>query len=443
MEIPSSPLALQANSLEGRRYLGARSSVKPPEEKGLCGPARTLPVSSFLVFIVFVLRGRARTLSKGGGGMTSKVYFAPARATRWDYSASQAAGLERLIEKMEFGRAISSGEYVAIKTHFGSEGAHRVVRPRFLRILADAVKAAGGKPFVCDTVRIQGWDYLEVANQNGINPQSMGCPVVLADGLFGCDSVRVKAGPVLKEVAVASAIHDAQVMIVASHCKGHIESGYGGAIKNLAMGGVAGRHRSGDWKKARGHLHAAAASASIVRDPERCTLCLQCLHVCPTQAISEKDGGLVVDDKKCWRCGRCERVCPADAIHLEKRGADEFQMALAEGAQAVLSTFAPGKVLCFNFVLEVQPECDCMPMADTPLVQDQGVLASHDIVAVDQATLDLVNQAAPLPESLASDRGLKKGSKILAEALGVDVEGHVEAAAAIGLGSRTYDLIRV
>jgi len=375
--------------------------------------------------------------------MKNTVYFAPARAKRWDYSASQVAGLERLVEKLDFGSAIAEGEYVAIKTHFGSQGAHRIVRPRFLRVLADAVKAAGGKPFVCDTVRIQGWDYLEVANQNGINPQSVGCPVILADGLFGCDSIEVQAGPVLGSVQVASAIYDTPAMIVVSHCKGHIEAGYGGAIKNLAMGGVAGRHRSGDWKQARGHLHAAEADSSVIRDPELCTLCLQCLHVCPTEAISEGDGGLVVDDEKCWRCGRCERVCPEGAIRLEKRGKDEFQMALAEGAQAVLSTFEPGKVLYFNFVLEVQPECDCMPVADTPLVQDQGILASTDIVAVDQAALNLINNGIPLPESLAEDRGLQAGQRILAEALGVDGQLHVDAAAQVGLGSPEHELFEV
>jgi uncharacterized Fe-S center protein len=375
--------------------------------------------------------------------MNSKVYLAPARARRWDYNVSQVAGLERLIERVNFGAAIAKGEYVAIKTHFGSQGAHRIVRPRFLRILADAVKAVGGKPFVCDTVRIQGWDYLEVANQNGINAQSVGCPVILADGLFGCDSVEVGAGPVLGSVRVASTIYDAPAMIVVSHCKGHIGSGYGGAIKNLAMGGVAGRHRSGDWKQARGHLHAASPDSSIIRDAELCTLCLQCLHVCPTEAILETDGGLAVDDEKCWRCGRCERVCPEGAIQLEKRGEDEFHRALAEGTQAVLSTFEPGKVLYFNFVLEVQPECDCMPMADTPIVQDQGILAGMDVVAVEQASLDLINNGVPLPESLAEDRGLKAGQRILAEALGVDGQLHIDAAAQIGLGSREYQLVSV
>jgi uncharacterized Fe-S center protein len=375
--------------------------------------------------------------------MSSEVYFATARAKRWDYDASQVAGLERLIERMDFESAIKEGEYVAIKTHFGSEGAHRIVRPRFLRVLADAVKAVGGKPFVCDTVRIEGWKYLEVANYNGINPQSVDCPVILADGLFGQDSIQVEAGPVLGSVRVASAIYDAPTMIVVSHCKGHIEAGYGGAIKNLAMGGVAGRHRSGEWKEARGHLHAAGADSAVIRDAELCTMCLQCMHICPTEAISEVDGELVVDDDECWRCGRCGRVCPEDAIELEKRGQDEFQMALTEGAQAVLSTFDPGKVLYFNVVLEVQPECDCMPMADTPLVQDQGILASRDIVAVDQAALDLINDGVPLPQSLAEDHGLEAGQRILAKALGVDGQLHIDASAQVGLGDSAYELVEV
>jgi hypothetical protein len=375
--------------------------------------------------------------------MSSKVYFASARATRWDYGASQAAGLERLAKKLDFASAIAQNEYVAIKTHFGSWGAHRIIRPRFLRILADAVKAVGGKPFVCDTVRIKGWDYLEVANQNGINPQSVGCPVILADGLFGCDSIEVQAGPALGSVNIATALYDAPAMIVVSHCKGHIQAGYGGAIKNLAMGGAAGSHRSGEWQKARGHLHAATDASFITRDPDLCTLCLQCMHVCPLEAISEVDGELVVDDEKCWRCGRCERVCPEGAIRLDKRSEDDFQMGLAEGAQAVLSTFEPGKVLYFNFTLEVQPECDCMPTADTPVVQDQGILASRDVVAVEQATLELINNAVPLPGSLAQDEGIEVGQKVLAEILGVDGQLHVDAAAQIGLGSKQYELVAV
>lgn len=374
----------------------------------------------------------------------SIVYYTSARATKWDYKYSVSARLEEIIRRLDFSQHMAPDEYVAVKVHFGSEGAYRIVRPVFIRKIVDGIKAVGAKPFVTDTTRIRGWDYLEVANQNGINTQSMGAPVILADGLFGWDGVTVKAGPVLGEVFVAAAIHDAPAMVVVSHCKGHIQAGYGGAIKNIAMGGVCGRHRSGDWRRARGHLHAPGDAVTMARNPELCTLCLQCVHVCPLDALSHDEvaGSIVWDDEKCWRCMRCARVCPTGAIAIG-RSAGEFQQGLAEAAGAVLSTFAPGKVLYFNFVMEVQPECDCMPVADTPLVQDRGILASTDIVAVEQATLDLINGAIPLPDSLAADKGLKPGARLLAESLGVDGQEHVDAAAALGLGSKKYELIPV
>jgi uncharacterized Fe-S center protein len=373
--------------------------------------------------------------------VSSIVYFASARATKWDYKYSLIAKLEELINRLDFSQHIAADEYVAIKTHFGSEGVHRIVRPIFLRKVVEGARAVGGKPFVTDTTRIMGWDYLEVANQEGINPMSVGAPVLLADGLFGYDSIPAQAGPILGQVNVASAIYDAPAMVVVSHCKGHIQSGFGGAIKNIAMGGVSGRHRSGDWKQARGHLH-ATGEMDMVRHLELCTLCLQCYHVCPVGAVYFDGEDLSFDEEKCWRCGRCARVCPEGAI--EPGGTREnFQKALAEAAQAVLSTFQPGKVLYFSFVLEVQPECDCMPLADTPVVQDQGILASTDIVAVEQAAYDLINKAAPLPQSLAADKGLRQGDRILAEALGVDGQEHIDAAAELDLGSKEYELVEV
>jgi len=376
--------------------------------------------------------------------MASTVFFTSARATRWDYRYSLVGRLEEILRRLELGRRFQPGEYVAIKTHFGSEGAHRIVRPFFLRKVVEAVRAVGAKPFVTDTVRIEGWDYLEVANQEGLNPLSLGCPVILADGLFGFDAITVPAGPILKETRVAAALYDAPAMVVVSHCKGHIQAGYGGAIKNLAMGGAPGRDRGGDWRKARGHLHAAAGESKVLRDDERCILCLNCLHVCPTGAIVQEGDTLRVLDERCWRCGRCARICTEDAIHLQQsRSEKEFHQALAEGAQAVLSTFEAGKVVYLNFVLEVQPECDCMPTADTPVVQDQGIFAGDNIVAVEQASLDAINHAMPLPQSLAADRDVRPGGRVLAETLGVDGQKHIDAAAALGLGSKEYVLVEI
>ena len=75
-----------------------------------------------------------------------------------------------------------------------------------------------------------GLDYIEVANQNGLNNLSCGAPIILADGLYGKDTILVKSGPILIDVAVASTIYDVPAMVVCTHTKGHINSGYAGAI---------------------------------------------------------------------------------------------------------------------------------------------------------------------------------------------------------------------
>ena len=121
-----------------------------------------------------------------------------------------------------------------MKTHLGSYGAHRIVRPIFLKRLWTRAKKRAEYHFVTDTVRIPGLEYLDVANMEGINHHSRSTDV-MADGIFGTDHA-CESGPILKKAGVASAIYHAPVMIVVSHCKGHISSGFGGAIKTLAWG---------------------------------------------------------------------------------------------------------------------------------------------------------------------------------------------------------------
>ncbi len=372
----------------------------------------------------------------------SRVYFSSARVHKWKYEDSMPGKLEGLLRKTGLEKYFDRDEWVAVKTHFGSEGAHRVVRPIFLRKITDAVKEAGAKPFVTDTVRIKGLDYLEVANQNGINHLSVGAPVVLADGLYGHDNLMVKAGDILGEIAVASVIHDVPAMVVCTHVKGHINSGYAGAIKNLAKGGVSGAHRHGGWKCGRGAMH-TIGEGKLLWDPERCELCYQCEEVCPLECVKfTKEGKeFYYEDERCWRCGRCTRVCPEGSLVQE--GADEgnFMRSLVEAARAVLGTFAKGKVIYANFLTEIQPECDCMPGADVPVVQDQGILVSDDLVAVEQAGMDLLRKAPPLPQSAASDKEIKAGDDVLFELNRRDFELQVSEAEKLGLGSRKYELV--
>lgn len=368
----------------------------------------------------------------------SLVYFASARVSKWRFEDSMPGKLERLIDEINLTRYFDKNEWVAIKTHFGSEGAHRIIRPVFLRKVVEKLKSIGAKPFVTDTVRIKGLDYLEVANQNGINHLSVGAPVVLADGLYGNDNILVKAGDILGEIAVATLIYDVPAMVVCSHVKGHINAGYGGAIKNLAMGAVSGTHRHCGWKCGRGAMH-TIGEGKLIWDEERCTLCFQCKEICPLDCIDFKDNRFSYDDDKCWRCGRCARVCPEGGLTLP--GDDVlFMKSLAEAAKAVLSTFKKSKVIYINFLSEIQPECDCMPAADVPVVQDIGILISDDIVAIEQASIDLLLKEAPLPSSLASDEKIKSGDDVLYSLHKRPYIIQIEEAERLGLGKRQYQL---
>ncbi len=371
----------------------------------------------------------------------STVFFSSARTLRWDYRHSVPGKLETLLGKMNFSDRFSENEWVAIKTHWGSQGAFRIIPAVMIRKVVEAVQAAGAQPFVTDTVRIMGLDYIEVANQNGLNHLSCGAPVVLADGLYGRDSILVKAGPILGEIAVASTIHDVSAMVVCTHTKGHINSGYAGALKNLAMGCVSSRHRHHGWKKGRGGMH-CHGEMGLQWNPEICTFCEQCKNICPLHAIDFNNGTFVVDENSCWHCGRCSRVCQEGALTLPQDDV-AFQKSLAEAAAAVLSTFKKGKVIYINFLYEIQPECDCMPVADVPVIQDQGIMISDDIVAIEQASLDMLKSSPPLPQSAASEAGIKPGEDVLFKLNPRPLHIQIDEAERLGLGSKEYELVKV
>jgi hypothetical protein len=371
----------------------------------------------------------------------SKVYFASARAKKWKYDESMPGKLETLLKECDLAHYFEPQEWVAVKTHFGSEGAHRIVRPIFLRKVVDALLSIGAKPFVTDTVRIKGLDYLDVANQNGINHLSVGAPVLLADGLYGHDNLMVKSGEILGEIAIASVIHDVPAMVVCSHVKGHIQAGYGGALKNVAMGGVSSSHRTCGWKCGRGAMH-TIGEGILAWDKEKCELCYQCMEICPLDVIKFVNDELQWDKNECWRCGRCERVCQSDALSLPKDD-DRFMRSLAEAAKAVLGTFKKNKVIYINFLTEIQPECDCMPVADVPVIQDQGILISDDIVAIEQASVDFLLKASPLPQSVIEEKGIVPGDDILLKLSEKPYQIQIEESERLGLGSRNYELIEL
>jgi hypothetical protein len=70
-------------------------------------------------------------------------------------------------------------------------------------------------------------------------------------------------------------------------------------------------------------------------------------------------------------------------------------------------------------------------------------MVSHDIVAIDQATIDMINGAEPLPQSKAADKNVKKGDNILKAVTGKDAQLHIDAAYELGMGNKEYELITI
>jgi uncharacterized protein len=117
--------------------------------------------------------------------------------------------------------------------------------------------------------------------------------------------------------------------------------------------------------------------------------------------------------------------------------------ALAEAAKAVLSTFKPHKVVYINFLTEIQPECDCMPIADVPVIQDQGIMMSDDIVAIEQATVDMLMKAPPLPQSVSGEKNIVKGDDILFKLSERPYQLQIDGLEKLGFGSKGYEFIEL
>ncbi|TET13265.1 DUF362 domain-containing protein [Candidatus Aerophobetes bacterium] len=99
--------------------------------------------------------------------------------------------IDKLFSRSGIRDKIEAGDIVAIKLHFGELGNTRYIHPIFARKIVDLVKEAGGEPFLTDTTTLYKhtretlFGYLETAARNGFTRETMGCPIIIADGLRG------------------------------------------------------------------------------------------------------------------------------------------------------------------------------------------------------------------------------------------------------------------
>ena len=262
--------------------------------------------------------------------------------------------LKKLAEKAGLADIDMKGKFVAIKMHFGERGNIAYLRPNYVKAIVDLIREKGGKPFVtdCNTLyvgsRKEALEHLDTAFENGFNPLSIGCHAIIADGLKGTDEalLPVPNGELVKEAKVGRALADADIIITLTHFKGHEMAGFGGAIKNIGMGGGS---RAGKME-----MH---CNGKMVVKQEKCVGCGKCVSICAHGAPSITDRKSTIDINKCLGCGRCLGLCPTDAIiPQEWSSCEKMNIRMAEYAAALV---AGRPQFHLSLIVDVSPTCYC------------------------------------------------------------------------------------
>ena len=224
---------------------------------------------------------------------------------------------------------------VAVKVHSGEKGNQNFLRPEFWRPMVEAV---GGTIVECNTaygdaaggVRDHTESHLHLIEEHG---WSKYFDVDLMDAEEPDVIWPIPNGKVLKENHLGKHIVNYDSMLVLAHFKGHPMGGYGGALKQLAIGCAS--------SKGKALIHSA---------------------------------GKTDDRFETWQQHASNVV---------------FSEAMADAASSVVEHFH-GKIAFINVMKNLSVDCDCCAVAEDPRMRDIGILASLDPVAIDQACIDLV-----------------------------------------------------
>lgn len=354
--------------------------------------------------------------------MKEKVFFIRMQDNEDDTLVSKR--LEKAIQTNDFFSFIQPKDMVALKTHFGEKTTEGYVRPVYFDMMGKLVKEKQGLPFLTETStlyrgqRTNAIEHIEFAYGNGFDFKNTGMPIIMADGLLGDEEIDIKIkGKRYQSVKIANLIAKAQALILVSHFTGHMLTGFGAALKNMGMG----------CSSRRGKLiqHSTAQPAIIKK---KCTACGMCIQWCPADAISMQEEKAFIEKKKCIGCGECLAVCRFDAVKYNwSETYDNIQQKVVEHAMGVYET-KKNKALYINFLNRITKDCDCMGKFDK-IVPDIGILVSCDPVAIDAASLDLVEQAA--------------GQNLPKMSYDIPYKIQIQYAKELGFGNPDYELIEL
>ena len=307
----------------------------------------------------------------------------------------------------EFDLRSFSHQSVPVKLHMGEMKNKYFPRPVFVKQVIDYLIDHEMQPFLTDTTvaynapRKSKSGYKKVAYLHGFSKKKIGCEVVIDD-----QGVPVEVEG--RNYEVADHLHKASCIVAISHVKGHVASGFGGAIKNFGMGGVT--------KETKKRMH---HGAKPVYTKDKCTFCGICAEVCPFNAITIKDNEWEKSERKCFGCGVCVDNCKTGGLQFEDAS---FQFVLACACKACVQS---KQVLYINDVNRIARSCDCDPFSGPIICPDVGYVVGMDPVAVDTVSLDLID---------------KQKDQVFYKEHHVDPRKQILFGEQIGLGSRKYSL---
>lgn len=331
-------------------------------------------------------------------------------------------GLWPVLENESGVNSIKSGSFTAIKLTFGEKNNTGYIKHYWLEGLITALKPRTQNLFFIETntlyreQRSNAVGHLMVAHSHGYSIENTGIPIVIADGLEGRDYTNVNIkGVHFENAKIARAFSEIDNLICISHVTGHMQAGYGGALKNMGMGGAS---RQGKLLQHSGSLPEITI--------EKCIGCGRCIDICPANATGLKKKKAILVKERCIGCGECTVICPAGAIEIKyDETSIKFQEKMVEYALGVKNAVR-NKLVFINFLNKITKNCDCMSLDEEQITADIGIMASCDPVALDKASLDIIG--------IDKFKGMYPG---------IDTLAQINHAEKIKLGSSRYDLIEI
>ncbi len=338
----------------------------------------------------------------------SEVYFIRNSAADHEHLGKDALKVLKKIVS-ETGQNFESE--VPIKVHFGEKGNKTFIPAKCYDGIINYLKENGVSPSYIETnvlyrgSRTTSDDHIQTAKDHGFTQ----IPIIIADGEIGTEYDEIEINKeYIEKCKIGKEYGRYMQFIVMSHFKGHIEAGFGGALKQLAMGFAA---RGGKLEQHSG--------ISPVVKAEICSSCGLCVGKCDFDAIYRTDTA-VIDESKCIGCAGCIAVCPEGAIR-NTWGGSNFLEKLSEYAYGAAKN---KDIIYITFAHNITKDCDCIGKSMKPIADNIGILAGKDPVALDTACLDLVQK--------------NSGEKLFEEG-----RISLQHAEKIGLGTMEYELIEI